>query len=194
MESLAARFSIYFHGLRAAVTTLRSAPKDLIAFRDRIWRYLMSLSGRIDRLVRRWQNGTLPKPGAPRPGRTRDPDKPRKPPAFILPRGHMWLIRQVPATVAFGSQLGHLLANDAELREFLKAAPQARRLLNPLCGMFGLTLPAPPAVDSVPPLDLAQAQPAAEPESAANPPPLLADDSSRVAPTAPDPPFVFSSP
>ena len=198
MRTLRDRFSIYFHGLKAAVASNASMPRPRIAFLEGVWRYLLSLSFRLDLLVKKWQDGTLRKPRppslAPRPARPRASQNPRPAPAYRLPRGHQWLLRRVLAAGPFGGQLRHLLANDADLRAFLKAAPQARRLLNPLCGMFGLTLPAPPAVDSVPPLDLAQAQPAAEPESAANPPPLLADDSSRVAPTAPDPPFVFSSP
>jgi hypothetical protein len=198
MRTLAETFSIYFHGLRAAVTTTLSAPRQQIAFADMVWRYILNLSGRLDSLIRRWQNGTLPKSRAPRPPETAAPraeaaepaetaePTPRKPRRFPLPTGHMWLIRRIPATVAFGSQLRHLLANDADLRAFLKAAPQARRLLNPLCRAFGIEFDKPYGVP------LIQAPAPAEPAARPAPPPP-APPQSPAAPAPPPLPLVFSS-
>ncbi len=65
--------------------------------------------------------------------------RPRKPYAR-LPRGFAWVVRMVPGTAAYGSQLQHLLA-DPEMAALLAAAPQAGRLLRPLCRMLGVRPP-----------------------------------------------------
>ena len=198
MRSLAESFSIYFHGLRAAVATPRSSAKERLAFVSFVWAYLMALSGRIDRLISRWRNGTLPRPRAPRPARKAD--KPRPAPAFRLPRRHMWLVRDIPATIAFASQLRHLIATDPQLHEFLKAAPQGRRLLNPLCRMLGIDFDKPYGVPLV--------IPAANPEPSGTPPPetppretrpsekppVSEECAAHSSDTAQPPPVVFSSP
>jgi hypothetical protein len=191
MRTLADTFALYFTGLRAALATTMSMPKDHIAFLEMVWRYVLGLSGRLDRLVARWKNGTLPRPTAPRPGRAR---KAHAPPAFRLPRGRKWLIRRMPGTGigAFGGQLEYLLANDAELAAFLEAAPQARRLLGPVCRMFGVTMPAPPAAPAATPaIPQSTSEPAGDPPRE---PPRLVESPSPSPAAAPTPPLVFSSP
>ena len=193
MKGLQDWFSIYFHGLKAAVAPTRSMPKDRFAFVAAVWHTIFRLAGRIDRLITRWKNGTLPKPGTPRPGRARTA---RTAPKFRLPGGHMWLIRRIQGTAFAGSQLAHLIATNAELHAFLEAAPQGRRLLNPLCRMLGVDFDKPTGVL----LPKPQAPP--EPEPAANPapevprsgPPGPVEGASPSAATAPGPPLVFSSP
>jgi hypothetical protein len=126
-----------------------SLPKPRFAFQAMVWAYILSLSFRLDRLITRWKNGTLPKPRGPRAARQRT--APRAPHRFPLPGGKHWLPRRMPGTGigAFGGQLRHLLANDAELQALLAAAPQARRMLGPLCRAFGIDvdnpLASPPA-------------------------------------------------
>ena len=160
MRNLKETFALYFTGLRAALSSTPSMPKAQIAFIDMVWRYVLGLSFRLDRLIARWMNGTLPKSGAPRPARARvhTPGKARR---FPLPSHARWLIRRMPATGigAFGGQLQHLLANDAQMRAFLEAAPQARRLLGPLGRAFGINIQDPLA--SPPPRPAARAKPKA---------------------------------
>ena len=152
MKGLQDWFSLYFHGLKAAVAPTLSMPKERFAFVAAVWHYIFRLSHRIDRLIARWKNGTLPKrrppgspqPAAPDPGRTRA--TPMGKPAFRLPGGHMWLIRGIQGTAFAGSQLAHLIATNAELHEFLEAAPQGRRLLNPLCRALGIDFDPPTGV------------------------------------------------
>ena len=192
MRTLKDTLALYFTGLRAALSSNPSMPKARIAFIDLVWRYVLSLSVRLDRLVTRWKNGTLPAPRAPQPGRTR---KARTaPPRFPLPRHPGWLIRRMPATGigVFGGQLAHLLATDTELRDFLKAAPQARRLLGPVCRMFGVTMPAPPAAPAATPaIPQSTSEPAGDPPRE---PPRLVESPSPSPAAAPTPPLVFSSP
>ena len=183
--------STYFHGLKAAVAPSMSMAKDHFAFVAAVWHYIFRLSGRLDRLITRWKNGTLPKPrppASPQPGRTRAATSGK--PAFRLPGGHMWLIRGIQGTAFAGSQLAHLIATNAELHEFLEAAPQGRRLLNPLCRALG--------VDFDKPTGVVLPKPTAEPkpEPAANPvpePPRPLECATQSSEAALTPPIVFSS-
>ena len=75
-----------------------------------------------------------PPPAAPRPSR---------PQLLRLPRGFAWVVRLVPGTAAYGTQLQALLADP--LMAPLASAPSMRRLLNPLCQMLGTAKPPPPA-------------------------------------------------
>jgi hypothetical protein len=118
-----------------------------------LWFRLHRLATRLSRLHDRWQAGTLPKP---RP-RTTSRTTPRKPapqlPEFPrpgaklvdsptrLPRGHGWVIKRLPQAGAEAGQL-HELLQHAHSREFVEAAPQAARLLRPLCRALGVDLPA----------------------------------------------------
>jgi hypothetical protein len=58
-----------------------------------------------------------------------------------LPRGHGWVIKRLPQAGAEAGQL-HELLQHAHSREFVEAAPQAARLLRPLCRALGVDLPA----------------------------------------------------
>lgn len=96
---------------------------------------------RLDRLVAHWQAGTLPKP---RPSRTRQPrrkqpdsDQPMPP---RLPRGRAWLVRLVQPTAQLAGQVETFLATP-ETRALVEAAPQAGRLLRPLCRALGIAPP-----------------------------------------------------
>ena len=101
----------------------------------------------------------------------------------------MWLIRGIQGTAFAGSQLAHLIATSAELHEFLEAAPQGRRLINPLCRALGIDFDRPTGV--------LLPKPQAEPKPAADPPPpeppCRAECCSHSPASAQDPPIVFSS-
>ena len=75
--------------------------------------------------------------------------RPSRPQPLRLPRGYAWVVRLVPGTAAYGTQLQALLAEPELAR--LTEAPAMRRLLNPLRQMLGLPKPPP----------LPQARPAA---------------------------------
>jgi hypothetical protein len=56
---------------------------------------------------------------------------------FSLPRAFAWLVKLVPEAAVFGSQLQQLLT-DPEMALFLADAPQAGRIIHPLCRMLGV--------------------------------------------------------
>ena len=97
---------------------------------------LSRLVGRFDRLVVRWQSGTL---GAPRPSRA-GRARPSTPPPHRLPSGQGWLLRIEQPAAQYAGQFRRVIAA-AEESGLLAAAPQAGRLLRPLCRMLGIALP-----------------------------------------------------
>jgi len=131
------------HGIRGLMTR---------ALLFLLWGRLRRTILRVRRLAARIAAGALvarQRTEPPRPG--------RKPPPR-LPGGFAWLVRLVPGTAVYGSQLQHLLT-DPEMAALAKAAPM-RRLLRPLCQMLGVPpppIPKRPAVISEP------SQPATDP-------------------------------
>jgi hypothetical protein len=150
-------------------------PKASIDLIELLWRYVLRLSGRLDRLIARWKNGTLPKPRAPRPSPSQDQTRAaRTPPKLRFPHARRWLFRILPNNGFIRGQLQHLLANNEEFAAFLEAAPQARRLLNPLCRILDIDLDAPYGVPRVKPQPSQQSQPepaATAPPAPSSPPP-----------------------
>ena len=142
----------------------------------RLTHRLARLAHRFRTLFARYQAGTLP---TPRPPRTRiarpRPPEPR-PPEPRLPGKTGWIGARIANAAPCAGAIEHLLHNTPEIREFAAAAPQAGRLLRPLCRMLGVTLPAylrlpprPKRVPSFSPLALGRGEP--EGGSAANPQP-----------------------
>lgn len=103
-----------------------------------IWTRLRRMAARFARLSARVASGTPPVTRS----RAASPRKPRPAP-LRLPRGFAWLVRLVPEAAAAAAQLRHLLA-DPEMVALLEAAPQAGRLLRPLCRMLGVRPPPAP--------------------------------------------------
>jgi hypothetical protein len=119
---------------------------------------LRHLLARFASLAARAEAGKLrpPRQGAPLrrrtppPGEAPAPEEPGdhtanpKPPRQrerLLPREFGWLIRFVPYEAAcFGSQLQHQLSRP-EMVALIEAAPQAGRILRPLCWMLAIPLP-----------------------------------------------------
>ncbi len=102
-----------------------------------LWPRLNRLAARFASLAARVAAGTAAprRRAASRPAAAR----PRKP-YSRLPRRFGWLLRlERQAAAAAGSQLRHLL-DDPEMAAIL-AAPQAGRLLRPLCRMLGVRPP-----------------------------------------------------
>jgi hypothetical protein len=106
----------------------------------RLARLTARLTARFDALVARLAAGHSPagRPAAPARPRTRSA---RKAPAagLRLPRGQAWLIRLLPGEAAsYGCQLQALLA-DPQMAALLAAAPEAGRILRPLCRLLAIT-------------------------------------------------------
>ena len=119
-----------------------------------LWLRLHRLSSRLTRLYTLWLAGTLP---TPRPkSATRGPQAAPALPAQIpqlpcpgaplaaaparLPRGHGWVLRRIPAAGPSAGWLHELLQHD-HTRDFVAAAPQAARLLRPLCRALAVEQP-----------------------------------------------------
>ena len=115
------------HAVRSPIGALLSAIH---------WR-LNRLNNRLDALIQRWLAGTLPAPrarpasGAPRPERSKAPYYPAAP---------GWLLRLVQPTGQYIMQVELFLARP-ETRALLAAAPQAGRILRPLCRAMLIPLP-----------------------------------------------------
>ena len=120
--------------LRAAIAAHAARDRARAALWLLTWGYLSRASRRLESLIASWRAGTLPKPRASAT-KTRAPREslPR------LPAGRAWLVTTIAGTASLASQFQHALS-DTEIEAFLAAAPQAGRLLRPLCRMLGLRL------------------------------------------------------
>ena len=107
-----------------------------------LWHRAHRIAHRFLALFARWQSNTFPTPRL-RPKTTRKPT--RKPTASTLPRlprAFGWANKRLPESPPAAGTLEDLIVNRAaELRPFLQAAPQAGRLLRPLCTALGVRLP-----------------------------------------------------
>jgi hypothetical protein len=168
MPTLATRFSLILAGLRAAIAPVAARDRARTTLLVLLWGRLARSATRFERLFARWRAGTLPRPRPARAGQ-----RTRRQPHPHLPANPAWLVAMVRETAPMASQLQHLLAHP-DIADFLAAAPQAGRILRPLCHMLGL--PRPPALPP-PPRKRPQAQPAVgwaqptAPASAVSPPP-----------------------
>ncbi len=162
---LASRCATILAMLCAAVAARAARQASVRPLLVQLWGALRRLSGRLESLAARVQAGRLP---AARPAsRTPRPDRPR-PPRPRLPAGFAWLVRQAPETAPYGAQLQALL-DDPDLAALLQAAPQAGRLLRPLCRMLGVR-PGPALALKRPPPPAARRRPG--PQRPARPPDL----------------------
>jgi len=110
-----------------------------------IWRRLRRIRLGFAALAARFAAGTLgraPTRRADAPPRPADtpprPPSPRDP----LPRYMWWLVKLVPGTGGWHTELQNLMEHPEMAALVAAAAPQARRLLGPLCRMMGVKLPA----------------------------------------------------
>jgi hypothetical protein len=96
---------------------------------------LLRLAERFQALHVRWRANTLPRPRPPRQ-RAAQP----RPPVPRLPAGFAWANLRIPAAAPSTGQLRAIL-QQPDTREFVAAAPQAGRLLRPLCRALGVRPP-----------------------------------------------------
>ncbi len=152
-----------------------------------LWTRLARLTARFDALVARLTAG---RPAAPARQRTRPA---RKAPAagLRLPRGQAWLIRLLPGEAAsYGCQLQALLADPA-MAALLAAAPEAGRILRPLCRLLAIApegLLALPSAAGKPAPKPRPAKPAPPPESGPTLAQMWAALTNQTPAAAPDPP------
>jgi len=133
------QFSLILIDLRAAIAVVAARERGLSALLLIVWGRVSRVAARIERLMALWRAGILPVVGVPRVGRI----------AVVgvrvrtrIPSGRGWLAIRAWEVRAFGSQLAHLMATDAEFARFLAEVPAAARMLRPICRMV--------AVDALP--------------------------------------------
>ncbi len=150
-----------------------------------IWTRLRRMGARFAALAARLAAGRRPvarrRARAPRPAPPASPSR--------LPRGFAWLVRRVPEAASAASQLQHLLA-EPEMAALLAAAPQAGRILRPLCRMLGVR---PPAVVALPPRP-AERSANSRPSASFGPPPSAAPPPRRAEPVPLRPPRACGPP
>ncbi len=117
-----------------------------------LWFRLERTANRLARLYERWQTNTLPTPRKPtqRPKTVRNapPQIPALPAPGMplvdapprLPRGRGWITRRIPESGPSAGAL-HDLLHQPNTQDFVQAAPQAARLLRPLCHALGIDQP-----------------------------------------------------
>ena len=134
-------FTTILTGLQAAIAVVAARERALTVLLVAVWGRIGRISTRLERLIALWRAGMLP---APRAQRGRVPGALGGKSRSALPATPGWLLVAVREAAPFGAGLETLLS-EAECEAFLAAAPQARRLLRPLCRMLGLGVPAPRA-------------------------------------------------
>jgi hypothetical protein len=132
-------FTTLLTGLQAAIAVVAAHERSLTVLLVAVWGRIGRISTRLERLIALWRAGKLP---TPRAWLGRVPGATAGKPRSALPTTPAWLLVAVREAAPFGARLEHLLS-EAECEEFLAAAPQARRLLRPLCRMLGVGVKRP---------------------------------------------------
>ena len=139
MTTLTGRFRAILAILRTAVAPLAVFEHTRTAIFILLVNRIGRMANRFDALFAKWQAGTLPKPRPSRAGQSRKPC-----PRLRLPGRRAWLLHVTEhvrlAAAVCGGQLQHQFA-DPDFEKFLQAAPQAGRILRPLCHMLGIDPP-----------------------------------------------------
>ncbi len=163
------RFVRLIEGLCRAVATHGAGRALAGPLAILLWCRLRRMAVRFTALAIRLRPGTWPARLRQRSGKS-------GPPAHRLPQNFAWLVRLLPEAAVGASQLQHLLA-DPDMAALIAAAPQAGRVLRPLCRMLGvrpppaLTRPPRPRIPARPrPAAPLRAPPGAEPAPPSRPP------------------------
>ena len=103
-----------------------------------LWHRLNRMANRFQTLFTRWQTGALPA----RHRHSERSETPTRPTSPIprLPAKPGWVNARIAEAAPCAGTLDYLL-QDPELPRFLAAAPQAGRLLRPLCHALGIPAP-----------------------------------------------------
>ena len=123
-------------GLRDAIAAHAARNRTAVAVAWLVWPYLHRLAVRLTALAARARAGRV-MVVTRATGRVRVVPLVQRLRPPCLPQGFGWLARLAPSILPLRSQVCHLL-RDPELAALLAAAPQAARLLRPLCRMLGI--------------------------------------------------------
>jgi hypothetical protein len=134
-------FTSLLTALQAAIAVVAARERNLTVLLVAVWGRIGRISTRLERLIALWRAGNLPKA---RVYRGRIAGAAVRPPVRVFPAMPAWLLVAVREAAPFGARLESMLS-EAECAAFLEAAPQARRLLRPLCRMLGVGVKAPRA-------------------------------------------------
>jgi hypothetical protein len=129
------RFAVSLAGLRRSVAARIGAGMMAAAMILLVWRRIARVDQALQALMARFQSGTLRVVATPRMGGggggARDLGS-------RLPLRFGWLLGVVPfEAAAYAGQVRAVLA-EPEMVALIAAAPQARRVLAPLCRMLGI--------------------------------------------------------
>jgi hypothetical protein len=139
---LGQRYLPHINDICARIAEVAARHRPLSALLLLLWVRLRRTLLRLDRLATRWQHNRL----RPSRRRLRPPAPPREiHPAEAwrarrTPRGHAWLIRLHQPLAQYAPRI-EILLHDPDIAALCAAAPQAARMLRPLCRMFGLAPP-----------------------------------------------------
>jgi hypothetical protein len=137
---LARRFAVIMAGLGALVARRFLKMPHLSGFTLLLW-------GRINRAVRRFHRALTRPAGGVRAARARaDRNDVARVRPLALPRGNGWIVRELGwEAAAYMGQLEALLA-EVKSRATLAQAPNAMRVLRPICRMLGVAVAVVPVL------------------------------------------------
>ena len=167
---IARRLVPTIRGIIAAIGIPASRIPSLAQVLGLVYRRIFALIGRLDRLMVKFNAGTLPKPRhrASRPPASARPDSASKP-ALRIPAAQGWIFRVAQPAAQWRPHVERFV-NDPDIIALAAAAPQAGRLLRPLCRLMLVPIPEqlrlpprPPRAHPMPPRPKSQRplQPAA---------------------------------
>src|SRR5271170_1118584 len=145
--SLTDRFACLIGGLQHVVAAYIAKDRTAGPLIRLLWGRLSRIQQRFARLVERAKAGPLPLP--PPRQRTMSPDEVRQPRKPGLPQKFGWVGQLMGYEARASSGWLEKQLADPEMQAFIPAAPQAGRILRPLCHMLGIKpdpkiLPPPP--------------------------------------------------
>jgi hypothetical protein len=147
-NSLTDRFAWLFDGLCRAIGVDAQRQRMEAALAWAIWNRVRMLGDRLIALAERVRAGRVPRRRStrsdtsprlsPQGGDLRRAERPRA--VNLFPREFGWARRMLPETGQYAGVLRYLL-RDPETMALLEKAPQAGRMLRPLCHLLGVQTP-----------------------------------------------------
>ncbi len=124
----------FFTLLQAAIGVLSLRDQSRPAFFRLLWNRVGAMGRRLEKLIKQWQAGTLPKKRdcGSQAGKTQDRVRA---PSITLPAGHGWLVARMPDIHQKLSDLDMLLSREECVR-FLAEVPAARKIVGVLQRML----------------------------------------------------------
>ena len=141
---IAARVALILRGLATLVAARPFRRPNFVPQINSLWSLLMRAAGRIELLMANLAAGRLRKSG-PRANPNPSPDPTPRPPCTTppphrLPSEKAWLLRELLHEAAYFRAHLETLFAEPGIADLLATAPQAARILRPICRMLGLDL------------------------------------------------------